>query len=68
LSKLQHYGILIMQLIWAPLCILDHRLCCLQAVIPRSSQPGRIWENNALDFELSVDAMQSIDDMADTLD
>lgn len=36
----------------------------LQAVIPRSSQPDRITANIALDFILSADAMQSIDDMA----
>ncbi|KAL3147234.1 hypothetical protein ABBQ32_002729 [Trebouxia sp. C0010 RCD-2024] len=35
-----------------------------QAVIPRSSQPDRITANIALDFILSADAMQSIDDMA----
>ncbi|DBB00433.1 TPA: hypothetical protein ACH3X3_002150 [Trebouxia sp. C0006] len=38
-----------------------------QAVIPRSAQPGRIWNNIALDFELSAAAMQSIDEMANTL-
>ncbi|DBB00495.1 TPA: hypothetical protein ACH3X3_002200 [Trebouxia sp. C0006] len=38
-----------------------------QAVIPRSAQPGRIWNKIALDFELSAVAIQSIDEMANTL-
>ncbi|DBA78459.1 TPA: hypothetical protein ACH3X2_007948 [Trebouxia sp. C0005] len=35
-----------------------------QAVIPRSANPGRIWDNIALDFELSAAAVRSIDEMA----
>ncbi|KAA6422627.1 MAG: hypothetical protein FRX49_07487 [Trebouxia sp. A1-2] len=38
-----------------------------QAVIPRSANPGRIWDNIALDFELSAAAVRSIDEMVNTL-
>ena len=60
LNNLQHYAAHMSTTV-------QHRVCCLQAVIPRSAQPGRIWNKIALDFELSAVAIQSIDEMANTL-